>query len=151
MSSSFEDYKQVLRRRCSPVVLQVAVEQVLQTVIQAEGDEEAVQVETERRAILRDRRRGRHHSSALSESPQQLLQVGQLLWDEHSSSGQQVQDVLPHVGAAHRVVIHQLWGQLWPLGGAVELVTLDPVYNSELVVQRGEVTPQHGRVTGAQL
>lgn len=38
----------------APVVLQVGVEQVLQAVVQAEGDEEAVEVEAEGGAVLRD-------------------------------------------------------------------------------------------------
>lgn len=41
----------------TPVVLQVGVEQVLEAVVQAEGDEEAVEVEAQRGAVLRDRRR----------------------------------------------------------------------------------------------
>lgn len=73
----------------TPVVFQVAVEQVLQAAVQAEGDEEAVEVESEGRAVTRDGRRGGHHPSTLSESPQQLLQVRQLGRDEHASPGPQ--------------------------------------------------------------
>lgn len=46
-------------------------------------------------------------------SPKQLF--GHLLENSPSGDmaavpGQQVQDVLPHVGAADCVVVHQLWG-----------------------------------------
>lgn len=71
----------------TPVVLQVGVEQVLQAVVQAEGDEEAVEVQAERGAVLRDGWRWRHHPSTLSQPPQQLLQVCQLLRDEQTPPG----------------------------------------------------------------
>lgn len=73
-------------------MLQVAVEQVLQAVVQAEGDEDAVEVQTQGGAVLRNRRRCSHHSSTLSQPPQQLLQVGQLLRDEQTFSGEENTD-----------------------------------------------------------
>ncbi len=72
-------------------MLQVAVEQVLQAVVQAEGDEEAVKVEAEGVAVLRNRGRRSHHPPTLSQPPQQLLQVCQLLWDEQTSPGEKTQ------------------------------------------------------------
>lgn len=68
-----------------PVVLQVGVEQVLQAAVQAEGDEGAVEVQAERRAVLRDGWTRGHHSSTLRKPPQKLLQVCQLLRDEQAS------------------------------------------------------------------
>lgn len=68
-------------------MLQVGVEEVLQVVVLAEGDEQAVEVEAKRGAVLRDRWGRGHHSSTLSKSPQQLLQVLQFVRDEHTSPG----------------------------------------------------------------
>lgn len=66
--------------------------------------------------------------------------------------GQQVQDVLPHVAAAHCVVVDQLRGQLRPPGGAGRLHgPVNPADNSVPVMQGGQVTPQHRRVAGSQL
>lgn len=78
-----------MKRVCghTPVVLQVGVEQVLQAVVQAEGDEEAVEVEAEGGAVLRDGWGRGHHTSTLSKPPQQLLQVCQLLRDEQTPPG----------------------------------------------------------------
>lgn len=56
---------------------------------------------------------------------------------------QQVQDVLPHVVAAGRAVVHQFWGEVWPPGSARGLCILDPVNHSVLVVQAGQIMPQH--------
>lgn len=75
----------------TPVVLQVGVEQVLQVVVQTEGDEEAVEVEAKGRAVLRDRWGRSHHPSTLSQPPHQLLQVCQLLRDEQTSPGGKTQ------------------------------------------------------------
>lgn len=66
--------------------------------------------------------------------------------------GQQVQDVLLHVGAAHREAADQLRDQLRPPGVAGGLpVPVDPADRSPLVVQGGKVMPQHRRVAGSQL
>lgn len=65
--------------------------------------------------------------------------------------GQQVQDLLPHVGAARSVIVDQLRGQLGPPGASRVLLVLDPVHHPALVVEGGEVAPQHGGVTGGHL
>lgn len=69
------------------MVLQVGVEEELQVVVLAEGDEAAVEVQAGRGAGLRNGWRGAHHSPTLSQPPQQLLQIRQLVRDEDAPPG----------------------------------------------------------------
>ena len=77
------------------MVLQVGVEQVLQAAVQAEADEQAVEVEAEEGAVPRDGGRRGHHPPSLSQPPQQLLQICQLLRDEQAPPGGEQTDVNP--------------------------------------------------------
>lgn len=66
-------------------MLQVCVDQVLQVAVQAQSDEDGVQVQAQRGAVLGDRRGGGEQSSPLSQPPEQLVQVRQLPRDEQTS------------------------------------------------------------------